>query len=102
MKNFRPQYLVLCGADLENRPDLIVAMKLLRKAKGVMIAGMILKGDLIKNFDEYRAALDSTVLNDHGIEGFKSVVVAPTLTLGTHALLQIAPSPDCTCHTKRN
>lgn len=82
---------MLCGPDLERRQDLILAMKLLRKAKGLMIAGMIIEGEVEENtLDVYSKAQSSTVLADNKVEGFKSVVIAPSLKLGAASLLQIA------------
>lgn len=89
VKNFRPQYLVLSG-DLETRPDLVVAMKLLRKSHGIMINGKVIIGNLRDNFEEYCRVRDSNDMTTFGIEGFNSVILAPTLRQGVNSLLQIS------------
>ena len=89
VKNFRPQYLVLTH-DLETEPDLVIAMKLLRKSHGVMISGRVIYGDLLTDYEKYREAVESTTLRRLGVKGFNSVVMAPNLHQGVSALLQIS------------
>jgi hypothetical protein len=89
IKNWRPQYLVLTG-NIEERPDLIIAMKLLSKSRGVMISGNVIIGDLNEKYEERAKAENTSRIMEIGILGFSSVVVAPSLLQGVESLLQIS------------
>jgi amino acid transporter len=89
VKNWRPQYLILTG-NLEERPDLIVAMKLLKKSRGVTIAGSVILGNIFEKYEEQAKANYTSEIMQNGIMGFSSAVVAPTLLDGVSALLQIS------------
>lgn len=89
VKNWRPQYLFLAG-NLEERPDMLIAMKLMKKSRGVMIAGNVLIGNLYDQYVKRAEAEYNGNVMINGIEGFTSVVVAPTLLEGVTSLLQIS------------
>ena len=89
MKNFRPQYLFLTG-NLEERPDMLIAMKLMKKSRGVMIAGNVLLGNIYDNYVAHAEAEAHGNVMVNGIEGFASLVVAPTLLEGVTSLQQIS------------
>ncbi|CAE7655288.1 Slc12a3, partial [Symbiodinium microadriaticum] len=67
--------------DLDSEPDLVIAMKLLRKSHGVMIAGKVIYGDLLTDYDKYREAVESTTLRRLGVKGLGKLK-ANTVLLG--------------------
>jgi solute carrier family 12 (sodium/potassium/chloride transporter), member 2 len=68
----------------------VIAMKLLRKSHGIMIAGHVILGDLREHFSEYERVLKNNSFKQLKLKGFNSVVMAPDLQQGVSALLQIS------------
>ena len=89
IKNWRPQYLFLTG-NIDERPDLIIAMKLLKKSRGVTIAGNVILGHIEDKYEEQAKASATPEIMQNGIMGFSCVIVAPTLLDGVSSILQIS------------
>ena len=89
VKNWRPQYLFLSDGNFVDHPDVIVAMKLMKKARGVNIVGTVLIGDLLNRYEDRANVEYSRGIRDYGVDAFTSVVVAPSMLEGVKSLLQI-------------
>jgi solute carrier family 12 sodium/potassium/chloride transporter 2 len=89
VKNWRPQYLFLSDGNFVDHPDVIVAMKLMKKARGVNIVGTVLIGDLLDRYEDRANVEYSHGISDYGVDAFTSVVVAPSMLDGVKSLLQI-------------
>lgn len=89
IKNWRPQYLFLSDGNFVDHPDVIVAMKLMKKARGVNIVGTVLVGDLLEKYEDRANVEYSRGISDYGVDAFTSVVVAHSMLDGVKSLLQI-------------
>ena len=91
VKNYRPQFLLLCKNPAENT-DMISLMTRLKKARAISIVGRVILGDIndIEVFRACEAARKDVVMVKNDIAAILQVVSAPTLLSGVQSLLQLA------------
>ncbi|CAM9584114.1 unnamed protein product [Chrysoparadoxa australica] len=89
VKNFRPQYLVLCR-DPSLKEHLVRFVGQLNQGRGALIVGNVVIGSFEEYVEEHDKDQHDRMLVESGVQGFREAVVAPTLLLGCEALLQLS------------
>lgn len=91
VKNYRPQFLLLCDDPKENI-QMISLMNRLKKTRGLSIIGRVIIGDMHHKdtFVAAEKARKDVIMVNNQIIAILQVICAPTLLAGAESLFQLA------------